>query len=51
LSNAKHIGLSFQELNELRVRDFLEMIDVHVGKKKRSGIQKATQSDIDKLFA
>ena len=51
LSNAKHIGLSFSELNELRVRDFIEMIDIHIGKKKNSGLRQATQEDIDKLLS
>jgi len=43
------MGLSFQELNELRVRDFIEMIDIHLGKKKK--VRKATQEDIDKLLS
>ncbi|WP_141677971.1 hypothetical protein [Orenia metallireducens] len=51
LSNAKHIGLSFQELNQLRVSDFIEMTDIHLGKKKVTGSKRATQADIDKLFA
>lgn len=49
LSNAKHMGLSFQELNEFRVRDYLEFTDIYIGKKKK--VRKATQEDIDRFFA
>jgi len=45
------MGLSFSELNELRVRDFIEMIDIHIGKKKNSGPRQATQEDIDRLLS
>ena len=51
LSNAKRMALSFSELNELRVRDFIEMIDIHTGKKKNIGPRQATQDDIDKLLS
>ena len=43
------MGLSFQELNELRVRDFLEMVGIYTGKKKK--VRNATQEDIDRFFA
>jgi hypothetical protein len=48
LVNAKKEGLSFQELNEFRVRDYIEFVNIYVGN-KRPG--KATQVDIDKLLA
>ena len=52
LDNGKKIGLSFEEMNNMRVCDLLEMIEIDIG----GGIQnrsapKATQRDIDKLFA
>jgi len=45
------MGLSFHELNELRVRDFLEMVSIYTGKKKNSGPRQATQEDIDRLLS
>jgi len=43
------MGLSFQELNEFRVRDYIEFIDIHLGKKKKA--RKASQKDIDLFYA
>ncbi|KXS45601.1 MAG: hypothetical protein AWU54_337 [Candidatus Frackibacter sp. T328-2] len=52
ISNAKRIGISLQELNELRVRDFIEMVDIHCGDIENSkNTNQATQEDIDKLLA
>ncbi|MCF8012680.1 MAG: hypothetical protein K9L56_15535 [Clostridiales bacterium] len=48
--NAKQLGLSFEELNELRVTDFIEMVDIKTGN-GNNGPKKATQEDIDKLFS
>ena len=47
LVNAKKMELSFIELNELRVLDFVEMVNIYTGKVTR----KASQADIDKFFA
>lgn len=52
LDNGKKIGLSFEEMNEMRVCDLLEMIEIDIG----GGVQNrsappASQRDIDKLFA
>jgi len=49
LATAKKMGLSFQELNELRVCDYFELADIYTGENK--GIRKATQEDIDKFYA
>jgi hypothetical protein len=46
----KRTGLSFVEINELRVRDLLTYADIYMGDKKpRRRI--ATQEDIDRFFA
>lgn len=47
LVNAKKMGFSFQELNVLRVIDFVEVVNIYTGKSTR----KASQEDIDKLLA
>ena len=49
LSNAKKIGLSFDELNQFIYADYIEFCDIYVGEKKET--RNATQDDIDKLFA
>lgn len=49
LVNAKKMELSFEELNELRVLDFIEMVNIYTG--KTTGTKKASQADIDKFFA
>jgi len=49
LANAKKIGLTFTELNELRVRDFIKIINAYAGEVKR-GPRPATQEDIDRFF-
>ncbi|MBM7624784.1 hypothetical protein [Sporohalobacter salinus] len=56
ISNAKQIGLSFKELNNLRVRDFVEMIDIETQRTNGVGdnsidLALATQKDIDKLLS
>lgn len=51
LANAKREGLSFRELNEFRVRDYIEYSDIYIGKNKnKNTVRNATQSDIDKLL-
>lgn len=49
LSNAKKAGLTFEELNELRVRDFIKFINIYTGEVKRKP-RMATQEDIDRFF-
>lgn len=52
ISNAKRIGISLQELNELRVRDFIEIVDIHCGSiENQKTANQASQEDIDKLLA
>ncbi len=49
LSLGKHTGLSFAEINELRVKDLLDFVQSYSGK-KGDAVRKATQGDIDKFY-
>ena len=49
LSNAKKMGLSFNELNLFRLRDFVEFTSIYSGE-AGSGSRKATQADIDRML-
>ena len=42
------MGLTFQEMNELRLGDLFLMANIYCGKDRRG--QSATQEDIDRLF-
>lgn len=42
----KKLGLSFEEMNELRIRDIALMADIMVGET----VTEATQEDIDRLL-
>lgn len=50
LAIGKRTGLSFSEMNELRVRDLLAYADIYIGDKKQK-TRMATQADIDAFFA
>jgi hypothetical protein len=50
LAIGKRTGLSFVEMNELRVRDLLTYADIYMGDKKPRR-RMATQEDIDRFFA
>ncbi len=50
LAVGKQTGLSFAEINELRVCDLLDYAGAYAGSKKDTPY-KATQADIDKFFA
>jgi hypothetical protein len=50
LAIGKRTGLSFVEMNELRVRDLIAYANIYPGKKKRQD-RMATQEDIDRFFA
>jgi hypothetical protein len=50
LAIGKRTGLSFVEINELRVRDLLTYADIYTGNKKQKP-RMATQEDIDRFFA
>jgi hypothetical protein len=50
LAIGKRTGLSFAEMNELRVRDLLSFADIYMGDKKPRR-RMATQKDIDRFFA
>ena len=50
IAAGKRCGYSFDEMGELRVRDLLALIEVHVGGKKGRP-RLATQADIDRLLA
>jgi hypothetical protein len=47
--NAKHLGLSLDELNEFTVSDFIKLIDIYTGDNKKKP-RKANQEDINKFF-
>lgn len=58
LANAKKEGLSFEELNEFRVRDYVEFSNIYIGSNgnhkepQSSDIARGpTQKDIDKLLS
>lgn len=46
----KRMGLSFSELNELRVEDLLDMAGVFSGSEGDRGPREATQADIDAFY-
>jgi hypothetical protein len=50
LAIGKRTGLSFAEMNELRVRDLLAYADKYIGKKEKKA-RMATQEDIDRFFS
>lgn len=49
LVNAKKMGLSFEELNEFRVQDFIDFTNVYTGK-GMSKTKIADQNDIDRFY-
>lgn len=48
LANAKRMKLTFIELNEFRMKDFMEYADIWLDKEKP---RQATQADIDRFYA
>jgi len=51
LANGKKMGLSFNEVNLFRVRDFIEFTDIYfAGEGSRNMPRTATQADIDALL-
>jgi hypothetical protein len=50
LSNAKHMGLSFEELNEFTLNEFMIFSDIWLGKEKKNEVKKATQKDIENFY-
>ena len=57
LYNAKELNLSFKELNELRLKDLVAMLDIKlesfedIGTDNNNKIKKANQSDIDSFLS
>ncbi len=47
IASAKKMSLSFWELNEFTVNDFIKFADIYTGREKE---KKATQEDIDSFF-
>ncbi len=45
---AKKVGLSFDELNQLTMNDFMAFIDMYIGDSEEKS---ATQSDIDRFYS
>lgn len=50
LATAKKAGLSFVELNDLRVRDYIKFIEIFTGETENKPRQ-ATQDDIDRFLS
>lgn len=50
LAVGKRVGLSFAEMNELRVKDLLDLAKSYMGKEDE-GPREAAQEDIDKFYA
>ncbi len=50
LALGKRSGLTFEEMNELRVRDLVSMVESYAGAKKE-GPREATQADIDAFYS
>jgi len=50
LAIGKRSGLSFAEINELRIQDLLDYVGCYTGVKDEKP-RKANQKDIDKFFA
>jgi hypothetical protein len=50
LAIGKRTGLSFMEINELRVCDLFAYADIYIGKKAKKA-RMATQEDIDRFFS
>lgn len=58
IAMSKKMNMSFEELNQFRVKDFLETFDIFTGKSNRSktnntqnNIKVADQSDINNLLS
>lgn len=51
MSNAKKMGLSFDEVNLFRLRDLIEFTDIYTAEfNQNSKARNATQADIDRLL-
>lgn len=52
IAQAKHIGMSFSELNEITTQDFLDIIHAYAKESQlpENGRRRATQADIDRLL-
>lgn len=48
LAIGKKIGISFEEMNELSVQDFIDLAQSFLGEKNKK--REATQQDIDNFF-
>ncbi len=47
LAIGKKAGLSFDEMNLLRVRDLLKFVQIYTGKDEETEVRQATQADFD----
>lgn len=51
LANGKRMGFSLAEMNEFRLRDFIELTNLFMGSgDQNETVRNATQGDIDKFF-
>lgn len=46
---AKRMGLSFDELNEMTLQDFMDFIEIWIGDNEEE--YEATQADIDRFYS
>lgn len=52
LALGKRAGLTFEEMNELRVRDLVGIVESYAGAKKgKNKPRQATQEDIDRFYS
>ena len=49
LAIGKKAGLSFDEMNLLRVRDLLKYVQIYTGNDEGAEIRQATQADMDRF--
>ena len=47
LAIGKKAGLSFDEMNLLRVRDLLKFVQIYTGNNEETEVRQATQADFD----
>lgn len=51
LALGKRAGLTFDEMNQLRVRDLIGIVESYTGADERERPKEATQADIDAFYS
>ena len=49
LAIGKKAGLTFDEMNLLRVRDLLKYVQIYTGNDEETEVRQATQADMDRF--